>query len=75
MEFRSPHGTTWHTIPSIVMTSTVDVPIEYDFFTMTKGMRKLTLDRTLDLEARHLHDKSRVTHLTADLRLVEGLLS
>ncbi|KAF6167144.1 hypothetical protein GIB67_029782 [Kingdonia uniflora] len=40
----------------------------YDFFAMTEGMQKLTLDRTLDLEARHLHDQSRITHLTTDLR-------
>ncbi|KAF6152870.1 hypothetical protein GIB67_011341, partial [Kingdonia uniflora] len=74
MEFGSPHGTTWHTIPFIVTTSTVDVPIGYDFFAMTKGMRKLTLDRTLDLEARHLHDESRIIHLTADLKHAEGRL-
>ncbi|KAF6170098.1 hypothetical protein GIB67_025787 [Kingdonia uniflora] len=75
MEFGSPHGTTWHTIPSIATTSTVDVPTGYDFFAMTEGMRKLTLDRTLDLEARHLHDESRITHLTANLRRAEGRLS
>ncbi|KAF6145311.1 hypothetical protein GIB67_017022 [Kingdonia uniflora] len=73
MEFTSPHGTTWHTIPFIVMTSTVDVPTKYDFFSMTGGMQKLTLDRTLDLEAQHLHDESRcITHSTADLRFAEG---
>ncbi|KAF6172261.1 hypothetical protein GIB67_024883 [Kingdonia uniflora] len=75
MELGSPHGTTWHTIPSIASTSTIDVPTGYDFFTMTEGMRKLTLDRTLDLKARHLHDESRITHLTADLRRLEGRLS
>ncbi|KAF6166512.1 hypothetical protein GIB67_005374 [Kingdonia uniflora] len=52
-----------------------DVPTEYDFFAMTEGMRKLTLDRTLDLEARHLHDESRITQLTADLRHTEDRLS
>ncbi|KAF6158135.1 hypothetical protein GIB67_014929 [Kingdonia uniflora] len=35
MEFGSPHGTMWHTIPSIATTSTVDVPTGYDFFAMT----------------------------------------
>ncbi|KAF6137887.1 hypothetical protein GIB67_014016 [Kingdonia uniflora] len=75
MKLGSPHGTTWHTIPSIASTSAIDVPTRYDFFAMTKGMRKLTLDRTLDLEARHLHDESRITHLTADLRRAEGRLS
>ncbi|KAF6135635.1 hypothetical protein GIB67_028206 [Kingdonia uniflora] len=74
MELGSPHGTMWHTITSIALTSTIDVPSGYDFFAMTKGMRKLTLDRTLDLEARHLHDESRITHLTADLGRVEGRL-
>ncbi|KAF6176170.1 hypothetical protein GIB67_023461 [Kingdonia uniflora] len=38
-------------------------------------MRKLTLDRTLDLEARHLHDQSRITHLTTNLRRAEYRLS
>ncbi|KAF6166137.1 hypothetical protein GIB67_023847 [Kingdonia uniflora] len=71
MEFGSPHGTTWHTIPSIAATSIVDVPTGYDFFAMTEGMRKLILDRTLDLEARHLHDQSRITHLTMNLRSIE----
>ncbi|KAF6158018.1 hypothetical protein GIB67_008147 [Kingdonia uniflora] len=42
---------------------------------MTKGMRKLTLDRTLDLEALHLHDESHITHLTVDLRCAEGHIS
>ncbi|KAF6173150.1 hypothetical protein GIB67_028448, partial [Kingdonia uniflora] len=42
---------------------------------MTEGMRKLTFDRTLDLEVRHLHDESRITHLTANLRRAEGRLS
>ncbi|KAF6169646.1 hypothetical protein GIB67_004038 [Kingdonia uniflora] len=42
---------------------------------MTEGMRKLTLERTLDLEARHLHDQSRITHLTTDLRRAEYRLS
>ncbi|KAF6139330.1 hypothetical protein GIB67_021540, partial [Kingdonia uniflora] len=75
MEFGSPHGTTWHTIPSISTTYTIDVPTRYDFFSMTEGMRKLTLDRTSNLEARHLHGESRITHLTADLRRAEGHLS
>ncbi|KAF6153120.1 hypothetical protein GIB67_034842, partial [Kingdonia uniflora] len=47
----------------------------YDFFDMTEGMRKLILDRTLDLEARHLHDESCITHLTTDLKRTEGRLS
>ncbi|KAF6135043.1 hypothetical protein GIB67_014092 [Kingdonia uniflora] len=59
----------WHTIPSIATTSTIGVPTGYDFFAMTEGMQKLTLDRTLDLEARHLHDQSRIAHLTMDLDL------
>ncbi|KAF6141397.1 hypothetical protein GIB67_021213 [Kingdonia uniflora] len=42
---------------------------------MTEGMRKLTIYKTLDLVARHLHDESRITHLTTDLRCVEGRLS
>ncbi|KAF6163903.1 hypothetical protein GIB67_024758, partial [Kingdonia uniflora] len=75
MKFESPHGTTWHTIPSIVTTSIVDVPARYDFFAMTEGMQKLALDRTLDFEARHLHDESRIIHLTVELRRTEGLLS
>ncbi|KAF6175783.1 hypothetical protein GIB67_035910 [Kingdonia uniflora] len=75
MELGSPYGTTWHTIPSIVTTSTVDVPIEYDFFAMTEGMQKLTLDMTLDLEARRLHDQSCITHLTTNLRRTEYRLS
>ncbi|KAF6160658.1 hypothetical protein GIB67_019598 [Kingdonia uniflora] len=54
----------------------IDIPgLGYDFFTMTEGMWKLTLDRTLDLEARHLRDESRIIHLTADLRCAEGRLS
>ncbi|KAF6137570.1 hypothetical protein GIB67_031849 [Kingdonia uniflora] len=75
MELGSPHGTMWHTIPSSAMTSTIDVPTGYDFFTMTEGMRKLTLDMTLDLQAQHLHDESHITHLTANLRRAEGRLS
>ncbi|KAF6160455.1 hypothetical protein GIB67_019224 [Kingdonia uniflora] len=75
MELSSPHGTTWHTILFIASTSTIDVPTGYDFFAMTEGMRKLTLDRILDLEARHLHDESRITHLIANLRRAEGRLS
>ncbi|KAF6140139.1 hypothetical protein GIB67_028945 [Kingdonia uniflora] len=75
MELGSPHGTTWHTIPSIASTSTINVPTGNDFFAMTEGMRKLILDITLDLEARHLHDESRITHLTANLRRAEGRLS
>ncbi|KAF6146130.1 hypothetical protein GIB67_015568 [Kingdonia uniflora] len=75
MEFGTPHGTTWYTIPSIAMTFTIDVPTRYDFFAMTEGMRKLILDMTLDLEVRHLHDESRITHLTVDLRRAEGRLS
>ncbi|KAF6141925.1 hypothetical protein GIB67_037893 [Kingdonia uniflora] len=47
----------------------------YDFFAMTEGMWKPTLDRTLDLKAQHLHDESRITHLTVDLILTEGRLS
>ncbi|KAF6163159.1 hypothetical protein GIB67_025023 [Kingdonia uniflora] len=69
---------TWdyvYVIPSIASTSTIDVPTGYDFFSMTEGMLKLTLDRTLDLEARHLHDESRIAHLMADLRRTEGCLS
>ncbi|KAF6145854.1 hypothetical protein GIB67_028849 [Kingdonia uniflora] len=42
---------------------------------MTEGMQKLTLDRTLDLEARHLHDKSGITHLKANLKRAKGRLS
>ncbi|KAF6162641.1 hypothetical protein GIB67_013255 [Kingdonia uniflora] len=75
MEFGSPYGTTWHTIPSIAMTSTVNVPTGYDFFTMSEGMQKLKLDMTLDLEAQRLHDQSRITHLTTDLRRTEYRLS
>ncbi|KAF6139060.1 hypothetical protein GIB67_010786, partial [Kingdonia uniflora] len=37
MELRSPYRTTWHTIPSIASTSTIDVPTRYDFFAMTEG--------------------------------------
>ncbi|KAF6158618.1 hypothetical protein GIB67_040132 [Kingdonia uniflora] len=73
MELGSPHGTTWHTIPSSATTSTIDVPTGYDFFAMTEGMRKLTLDMTLDLQAQHLHDESRITHLTANLRCAEAV--
>ncbi|KAF6134552.1 hypothetical protein GIB67_022292 [Kingdonia uniflora] len=51
MEFGSPHGTIWHTIPSIAMNYTIDVPTGYDFFRMIEGMRKLIIDRTLALEA------------------------
>ncbi|KAF6171485.1 hypothetical protein GIB67_018009 [Kingdonia uniflora] len=75
MELGSPHGTMWHTIPSIASTFTIDVPTRYDFFSMTKGMRKLTLDRILNFEARHFDDESRITDLTADLRRAEGRLS
>ncbi|KAF6171151.1 hypothetical protein GIB67_012225 [Kingdonia uniflora] len=75
MKLGWPHRTMWHTIPSIASTSSIDVPIGYDFFTMNESIRKLTLDRTLDLEARHLHDESRITHLTVDLRCAEGHLS
>ncbi|KAF6134566.1 hypothetical protein GIB67_022306 [Kingdonia uniflora] len=49
MELGSAHGTTWHTIPSIASTSTIEVPTGYDFFVMTEGMRKFTLDWTFDL--------------------------
>ncbi|KAF6175283.1 hypothetical protein GIB67_000604 [Kingdonia uniflora] len=42
---------------------------------MTEGMRKLTLDRTLDFKARRLHDQSHTTHLTIDLRRAEYCLS
>ncbi|KAF6171313.1 hypothetical protein GIB67_036981, partial [Kingdonia uniflora] len=38
-------------------------------------IKKLTLDRTLDLEARHLHDESRITQLTKNLRRAEDRLS
>ncbi|KAF6172222.1 hypothetical protein GIB67_024844 [Kingdonia uniflora] len=75
IKLRSPHGTTWHTIPSIASTSTIDVAIGYDFFAMTEGMRKLTLDRTLNLEARHLHNESRITQLTENLRRAGDRLS
>ncbi|KAF6144855.1 hypothetical protein GIB67_001866 [Kingdonia uniflora] len=75
MELGSPHGTTWHTIPSSATTSTIDVLTGYNFFAMTEGMRKLTLDMTLDLQAQHLHDESRIAHLTAKLRCTEGRLS
>ncbi|KAF6143732.1 hypothetical protein GIB67_030622, partial [Kingdonia uniflora] len=75
MELGSPHGIMWHTIPSSATTSTIDVPTGYDFFAMTEGMRKLTLDMTLDLQAQHLHDESRIIHLTANLRRAEGRLS
>ncbi|KAF6151792.1 hypothetical protein GIB67_010366 [Kingdonia uniflora] len=75
IKFESPHGTTWHTISSISTTSTVNLPTWYDYFAITKDMRKLTLDKTLDLEARHLHDKNRIIHLTMDLRRVEYRLS
>ncbi|KAF6159911.1 hypothetical protein GIB67_032995 [Kingdonia uniflora] len=75
MELGPPHGTTWHTIPTIASTSIIDVPTGYDFFAMTEGMQKLTLDRTLDLEARHLHDESRITQLTKNLRRAEYRLS
>ncbi|KAF6134568.1 hypothetical protein GIB67_022308 [Kingdonia uniflora] len=75
MELGSPHGTTWHTIPSIASTSTIDVPTGYDFFAMTEGMWKLTLDRTLNLKARHLHDESRITQLTENLRHADDPLS
>ncbi|KAF6142791.1 hypothetical protein GIB67_002655 [Kingdonia uniflora] len=47
----------------------------YAFFAMTEGMRKLTLDRTLNLEARHLHDESRITQLTENLRRAGDRLS
>ncbi|KAF6154582.1 hypothetical protein GIB67_017964 [Kingdonia uniflora] len=56
------------------MTSIIDMPTGYDF-AMTEGMRNLTLDMTLDLQAQHLHDESRITHLTANLRRAEGRLS
>ncbi|KAF6156872.1 hypothetical protein GIB67_000412 [Kingdonia uniflora] len=45
------------------------------FFAMTEGMRKLTLDMTLDLQAQHLYDESRIAHLTANLRRAESRLS
>ncbi|KAF6166415.1 hypothetical protein GIB67_034966, partial [Kingdonia uniflora] len=59
-------------------THEIQIPLPqlgYDFFAMTEGMRKLILDRTLDLEARHLHDQSRITHLTMDLIYAEYRLS
>ncbi|KAF6136860.1 hypothetical protein GIB67_043249 [Kingdonia uniflora] len=36
---------------------------------MTEAMWKLILDRTLDLEARHLHNESHITYLTMSLSL------
>ncbi|KAF6153465.1 hypothetical protein GIB67_027332 [Kingdonia uniflora] len=42
---------------------------------MTEGMRKLTLNMTLDLQAQNLHNKSCITHLTTDLRRAESRLS
>ncbi|KAF6147454.1 hypothetical protein GIB67_022114 [Kingdonia uniflora] len=48
MELGSPHGTTWHTIPSSAMTSTIDVPAGYDFFTMTEEGRLSQLNEYLD---------------------------
>ncbi|KAF6157833.1 hypothetical protein GIB67_003733 [Kingdonia uniflora] len=75
MELGSPYGTTWHTIPSIATISTIDVPTGYDFFAMIEGMRKLTLDRTLDLEARRLHDESCITQLAENLRRADDRLS
>ncbi|KAF6170624.1 hypothetical protein GIB67_020186 [Kingdonia uniflora] len=54
----------------------IDIPGPgYDFFAMTEGMWKLTLDMTLDLQAQHLHDESRITHLTVNLRRADGRLS
>ncbi|KAF6153119.1 hypothetical protein GIB67_034841 [Kingdonia uniflora] len=75
MELGSPHGTTWHTIPSIASTSTIDVPTRYDFFAMTEGMRKLTLDMPLNFEVRHRHDERNITQLTENLRRAEDRLS
>ncbi|KAF6152936.1 hypothetical protein GIB67_039643, partial [Kingdonia uniflora] len=75
MELGSPHGTTWHTILSIALTSIIDVPTGYDFFAMTEGMRKFTLDRTLNFEARHLHDESRIKQLTENLRRADDRFS
>ncbi|KAF6146155.1 hypothetical protein GIB67_015593 [Kingdonia uniflora] len=75
MELGSPHGTTWHTIPSSVTTFTIDVPRGYNLFAMTEGMRKLILDMTLDLQAQHLHDECRITYLTTNLRRAESHLS
>ncbi|KAF6160664.1 hypothetical protein GIB67_019604 [Kingdonia uniflora] len=45
------------------------------FFAMTEGMQKFTLDRILDLEARHLYEQSRIIHLTTNLRRTEYRLS
>ncbi|KAF6146792.1 hypothetical protein GIB67_007506 [Kingdonia uniflora] len=56
-------------------TSTINVPTGYNFFAMTEGMRKLTLDMKLDLQAQHIHDENRITHLTANLRRAKGRLS
>ncbi|KAF6142622.1 hypothetical protein GIB67_015108 [Kingdonia uniflora] len=50
MELGSPHGTTWHSIPSITMTSIVDVPIGYDFFAMTEEYHLFQLNNYLDGE-------------------------
>ncbi|KAF6138864.1 hypothetical protein GIB67_018595, partial [Kingdonia uniflora] len=50
MEFGSPHGTTWHTIPSITTTSTIDMPTGYDFFAMTEEGRISQLNDYLDGE-------------------------
>ncbi|KAF6135905.1 hypothetical protein GIB67_006797, partial [Kingdonia uniflora] len=75
MELGSPHRTTWHTIPFSATTSAIEVPTGYDFFVMIEGMWKLTFDMKLDLQAQHLHDESRITHLTANLRCAEGRLS
>ncbi|KAF6154944.1 hypothetical protein GIB67_018381, partial [Kingdonia uniflora] len=59
-------------------TQKIQIPpprLGYDYFAMTEGMRKLTLNKTLDLEARHLHSQSPITHLTTDLRRAEYRLS
>ncbi|KAF6165408.1 hypothetical protein GIB67_018852 [Kingdonia uniflora] len=54
-----------------------DVMCQQDmiFFAMTEGMRKFILDKTLDLEARHLYDESHITYLTMSLSPVEYRLS
>ncbi|KAF6148615.1 hypothetical protein GIB67_042574 [Kingdonia uniflora] len=50
MELGSPHGITWHTIPSIASTSTIDVPTRYDFFVMTEEDSLSQLNEYLDGE-------------------------
>ncbi|KAF6140345.1 hypothetical protein GIB67_011364, partial [Kingdonia uniflora] len=51
--------------------------VDYDAYWrhVSHGALMSDIVRTLDLEARHLHDESRITHLTVDLRRIEGHLS